>query len=107
MIGDKGTPRRNVGIAIACCVLVTVIALCGCATLKQERKNEDGSSYSATGTVFGRASIEKLQTTLHESIDEDGVYTLDIGQQSAMTRADIAELIELLTQLIALIPMLL
>ena len=105
MICDKATRRINIGLAVLFVVAAVVAPMCGCmATLNQERINPDGSSYRATGRVVGSASIDKLQTTLSESVDTDGAYTLDIGQKSEIMKAEIAELITMLRELIKLLP---
>ena len=85
-------------------LIISVMAFIGCATIKQERINPDGSSYTATGRVFLKGDIAQLKTTLAESVNEDGSYNLAIGQEAQELKADALELIELLNRLIKLIP---
>ena len=83
------------------CVAMTIS---GCATIKQQRINPDGSSYTATGRVFIKGDIAQLKTTLAESVNEDGSYSLAIGQEAQELKSDALELIDLLNRLIKLIP---
>ena len=86
---------------------VAILAACGqtgCARIVQERRNADGSFYTAKGHVFLKGNIAELKTTLSEKIDHDGHYTLEIGQDSAQVDTDALELIEVLNNLIGLLP---
>jgi hypothetical protein len=90
-------------VIIVLCVVVVAMVAASCATIEQTRINSDGSSYTAKGKVILKGSIAELKTALTESIDDDGTYTLDIGQESATLDADAIELVSLLNNLLGLI----
>jgi hypothetical protein len=87
-----------------CLFLVAMCLMSSCATITQTRINPDGSSYTAQGKVLVKGNISELKTTLSESVNEDGSYTLDIGQENTSMESDALELVELLRELLNRLP---